>query len=230
MKNVDNVIAYLSHVTQPRTFPRAEDIFETHRAREAAAAAERGDVVTLENLKNQGADFDEPTSKNVTLLMYSVAKNDATAVRTLLAAGANPNVVTKIGTSAMLVAMTQRDPKLITMLLERGGDPNLVNEKGEPLVHQAISLGAFQHLDVLFRAGVPIDVNNAMGQTPALRLAYLNQYEDVFRLLDLGANPDAKDQVGATIRKLAAQPVPNPNSPLEAWRKQVAKRLGLVDT
>ncbi len=229
MKNVDNVIAYLAHAAQPRTFPRAEDIFETHRLREAAAAAERGDLATLENLKNQGADFDEITARNVTLLMYFVAKNDETAVRTLLASGANPNTITKVGTSALLVALTQPDSKFITMLLERRGDPNLTTEQGERLVHQAISLGGFKHLGVLFRAGLPIDVTNAMGQTPAVRLAYLNQYEDVFRLLESGANPDAKDQVGLTIRKLAAKPVPNPNSPLEGWRKEVAKKLGVTD-
>lgn len=227
MNNVENVIAFLSQATQPRTFPRAEDVFETHRLREAAAAAERGDLVTLEALKNQGADLNEVTPKNVTLLMFVLAKNDEIAVRCLLAAGADPNVRTKQGTSAMLVAMTKPEPNWIEMLLERRSNPNLGAEDGDPLVHQAISLGAFQHIEVLIRAGVPVDVTNAMGQTPALRLAYLNQFDRVSRLLDMGADPEAKDQVGLTIRKLAVRPVPNPNSPLEAWRKQVAQRLGI---
>lgn len=227
MINVDNVIAFLSHAAQPRTFPRAEDIFHTHRLREAASAAERGDLVTLETLKNQGVDLNEVTPQNVTLLMYTLAKKDEIAARCLLSAGADPNVRTKQGTSAMLVAMTQNEPKFLQLLLDRRGNPNLGAEESEPLVHQAISLGAFQHIDMLVRAGVPVDVRNAMGQTPALRLAYLNQYEWVSRLLDLGADPDAKDQVGLTIRKLAARPIPNANSPLETWRKQVAKRLGI---
>lgn len=227
MSNVDNVIAYLSHAVQPRQPPRIEDIFETHRLRESAFAAERGDVATLNALVHQGANLDEITPNNVTLLMYAVAKNDETAVRALLTAGAQPNTLTKIGTSAMLVALTQRDPKFLLMLLESGGNPKLETEQGEKLVHQAISLGAWQHLGVLFQAGVPVDIQNAMGQTPALRLAYLNQYDGVFRLLDLGADPNAEDQVHLSIRKLAAQPVPNPNSPLEGWRKEVAKRLGI---
>jgi len=228
MSNVENVIAFLAQAVKPRTPPPIEVVFETHRLREAASAAEKGDLRTLEMLKNQGADFDEPTPKNITLLMYALAKSDETAVRTLLAAGANPNVVTKNGTSAMLVAMTNLDSKFILMLLEKGGDPNLVDENKEPLVHQTISLGAFQNLGELFQAGVPVDTLNKMGQTPALRLAYLNQYQDVARLMDLGANPDITDQVGLSIRKLAAKPLPNANSPLETWRKEVAKRLGLA--
>lgn len=227
MSNVDNIIAFLAHAAKPRTPPPIEAIFETHRLREAAFAAEKGDLATIETLKNQGADIDEVTPKNVTLLMYALAKSDETAVRTLLAAGANPNVVTNVGTSAMLVAMTNKEPKFVTMLLEKSGDPNLLDDRKEPLVHQAISLGAFQNLGELFQAGVPVDTLNKMGQTPALRLAYLNQYQDVARLLDLGANPDAKDQVGLTIRKLAEKPVPNANSPLETARQEVAKRLGI---
>ncbi len=228
MKNVDNIIALLSHSVQPRTLPRVDDIFESHRLRDAASAAERGDLVTLVMLKEQGADLDEVTSKNVTLLMYALAKNDEIAVRTLLMAGANPNTVTKVGTSAMLVAMTKSEKRWVDMLLEHGGNPNLEDDKGEPLVHQAISMGAFNNLSVLFRAGVLVDVKNAQGQTPALRLAYVNQYQDVSSLLDQGADPETKDQVGLSVRKLAARPVPNPNSPLEAWRKQVAKRLGIT--
>lgn len=227
MKNVDNVIAFLAHAAKPRTFPRVEDIFDTHRLREAAFAAEKGDVATLHMLVNQGADLDEVTPKHVTLLMYALAKSDETAVRTLLAAGANPNVVTNVGTSAMLVAMTNANSKFIALLLEKGGDPNLVNDREDPLVHQAISLGAFQNLGELFQAGVAVDTLNKMGQTPALRLAYLNQYPDVARLLDLGANPDTKDQVGLSIRKLAEKPLPNANSPLESARQEVAKRLGI---
>lgn len=227
MNNVDNVIAFLAQAAKPRVFPRIEDIFETHRLREAAVAAEKGDLATIELLKNQGADLDEVTPKNVTLLMYALAKSDETAVRTLLAAKANPNVVTNVGTSAMLVAMTNQQPKFVQMLLEHGGDPNLVDDRDEKLVHQAISLGAFQNLGELFQAGVPVDTLNKMGQTPALRLAYLNQYHIVARLLDLGANPDVKDQVGLSVRKLAATPVPNANSPLESARQEVAKRLGI---
>jgi hypothetical protein len=66
-----------------------------------------------------------------------------------------------------------------------------------------------------------------MDQTPAVRLATLNQFEEVHKLLDRGADPDARDQAGFSVRKLAQEPVPAADSPHEAWRKRVAERLGI---
>ena len=228
MKNVERFAAGLEARLSPRApLPPANEVFPTERLREAAAAAERGDVATLRALVERGADLDEVTPSNVNLLMYELVAQNETAVRALLAAGANPNVLTKIGTSPMLVAATSPEPRFLVLLLDNGGDPNLKNEKEVPLAHQALNFGQWANLGILFDRGVPVDVKNKMEQTPALRLAYLNRYEEVHGLLDRGADPDAKDQVGLSVRKLAEKPVPAADSPLEAWRRKVAERLGI---
>ncbi|WP_281314915.1 ankyrin repeat domain-containing protein [Polyangium sp. y55x31] len=207
--------------------PPAQAVFPSERLREAAAAAERGDVATLRALVARGADLDEVAPSDVTLLMYEIVAKNETAVRALLAAGANPNVLTNIGTSPMLVAATSPDPRFLVLLLDNGGDPNLENQKGVPLAHQALNFGQWQNLGILFDHGVPVDVKNKMEQTPALRLAYLNRYDEVHKLLDRGADADAKDQVGLSVRKLAEKPIPAADSPLEGWRRKVAERLGI---
>ncbi|MRG90723.1 ankyrin repeat domain-containing protein [Polyangium spumosum] len=228
MKDVERFAAGLEGIFAPRPpVPPANEVFPSERLREAAAAAERGDVATLRALVERGADLDEVAPSGVNLLMYEIVARNETAVRALLAAGANPNVLTKIGTSPMLVGATSPDPRFLVLLLDNGGDPNLKNEKEVPLAHQALNFGQWQNLGILFDRGVPVDVKNKMEQTPALRLAYLNQYEGVDKLLERGADPDAKDQVGLSVRKLAEKPVPAADSPLEAWRRKVAERLGI---
>ncbi|UQA59106.1 ankyrin repeat domain-containing protein [Polyangium aurulentum] len=218
----------LAEMAGPRQpVPPADEVFPTERLRMAAAAAERGDVATLQALKAQGTDLDEVIPSDVNLLMYELVAKNEVAVRALLAAGADPNVLTKIGTSPMLVGATSPEPRLLVLLLDNGGDPNLKNHRGDPLVHQAISFGQWQNLGILFDRGVPVDVRNKMDQTPAIRLATLNQYEEVNKLLDRGADPDATDQLQFSVRKLVQQPVPAADSPLEAWRKRVAERLGI---
>ncbi|MDC0745440.1 ankyrin repeat domain-containing protein [Polyangium mundeleinium] len=228
MKNVERFAAGLEGNLGPRPpVPSAGVVFPTERLREAAAAAERGDVATLRALVDRGADLDEVAPSGVNLLMYELVAKNELAVRALLAAGANPNVLTPIGTSPMLVAATSPDPRFLGLLLDHGGNPNLENDKGVPLAHQALNFGQWQHLGPLFDRGVPVDVKNKMEQTPALRLAYLNRYDEVYKLLDRGADPDAKDQVGMSVRKLAEKPIPAADSSLEAWRRKVAERLGI---
>jgi uncharacterized protein len=227
VSKTDALIAFLKAHTKPREIPPAESVFSTDLGRAAAKAAAAGDVAALGALVDRGLDLDEVAPSGVNLLMYEIVAKNETAVRALLAAGADPNVLTKIGTSPMLAAVTNPDPRFLVLLLDHGGDPNLKNDRGDPLAHQAISFGVWQHLFVLYDRGVPVDVRNKMNATPALRLAYLNQFEEVNRHLDRGADPDAADSVGFSVRKLAEKPVPAADSPHEAWRKKVAERLGI---
>jgi len=221
-------IGYLKFVemlVKGRQVPPSNEVFSGPLSRSAAEAAERGDVATLGALVAQGLDLDAVEPSGVNLLMYEIIAKNELAVRALLAAGANPNTLTKLGHSPMLAAVTSPDPRFIAILLEHGGDPNLKNHREEPLVHQAISFGQWQNLGALYDKGTPVDTPNKMSATPALRLAYLNQYEDVAKHLDRGADPDAKDDVGMSVRILSEKPLPAADSPLEAWRKNVAERL-----
>jgi len=217
----------LRALAAPPPIPPADEVFPSAPLRAAAAAAERGDAAALQKLAAEGADLDEIAPAGVTLLMYEIVKKNEVAVRALLEAGANPNRLTQTAASPMLVAAANQDPRFLGLLLDHGGDPNLKNLRGEPLLHQALPYGHWQNLWLLIDRGVAIDVRNPMKQTPALRLAYLNQYEQVYRFLERGADPDATDDVGLSVRALAQKPVPAADSPHEAWRKRVAERLGI---
>ncbi|MCK6592450.1 MAG: hypothetical protein L6Q76_33265, partial [Polyangiaceae bacterium] len=106
-------------------------------------------------------------------------------------------------------------------------DPNLKNNRGEPLLHQAMNYSNWGNLRKLAMRGADIEAKDGSGRTAALKLAYLNQYEEVSWFLDRGADPLAADAGKRTLRDLVATAKLDPSSPLEAWRKQVAARLGV---
>lgn len=221
--------AILDAFSRPSPIPSIEEVFESERQQSLAALAERGDIAKLELAVSQGADLDELAPRDVSLLMYEIAKKNEIAVRALLAAGANPNALSNAGASPMAVAAASDNPRLLEMLLDRGGDPNLKNKKEEPLLHQTITFGQWQNVHTLVERGADIEAKDTTGRNAMLRLAYLNQYQEVNWMLDRGADPSVKDATGRSVRELVQKKVPNPNSPLEAWRKHVAARLGVVE-
>ena len=129
----------------------------------------------------------------------------------------------------MAVAAASDEPRMLGLLLDMGGDPNLKNLREEPLIHQTIMFGQWANVRTLAERGADIEAKDTTGRNAALRLAYLNQYQEVNWMLDRGADATVKDATGRTLRELVLKKVPNPASPLEAWRKHVAERLGVVE-
>jgi len=227
--SLSGIKAVIRAAAPPRPVPRADEVFPTEGLRSAAAAAERGDVAGLRALTARGVDLDEVIPGDVNLLVYEVAAKNEAAVRALLDAGADPNRVTKAGTSPMLVAAAVEDPRFLGILLDKGGDPNLKNHRGEPLLHQAITYSIWGNVRLLATRGADIEAKDGSGRTPALKLAYIHQYEEVSWFLDQGADPLAADAGKRTLRDLVTTNVLDPSSPHEAWRKHVAKRLGVEE-
>lgn len=225
--SIEGVKAVIRAAAPPKPVPPANEVFSSEGQREAAAAAERGDAAQLSALAARGVSLDEESPAGVNLLMYEIAAKNETAVRTLLSAGADPNRLTNSGASPMLLATAVDDPRFLDILLDKGGDPNLKNNRGEPLLHQAMNYSNWGNLRKLAMRGADIEAKDGSGRTAALKLAYLNQYEEVSWFLDRGADPLAADAGKRTLRDLVATAKLDPSSPLEAWRKQVAARLGV---
>lgn len=225
MTREDGLRAALRASAPPRPPPPADEVFPRGGLRSAALAAERGDVAELRSLAAQGVDLNEVIPEGVNVLMYEIAAKNEAAIRALLEAGADPNRLTKTGASPMLVAAALDDPRFLELLLDNGGDPNLKNHRGEPLLHQAITYSSWGSVRLLATRGADIEARDGTRRTPALKLAYLNQYEEVSFFLDRWADPLAADASCNTVRSLAAKSVLDPSSPLEEWRKRVEARL-----
>jgi uncharacterized protein len=216
-----------SEATAAVRIPPASEVFEDEGLRRAAAAAERGDVAQIRALGP--LDLDAVSASGANLLMYEIATRNETAVRALLDAGADPNHLTPEGASPMMAAGISDDPRWLGLLLDKGGDPNLragQGRPGEPLLTLLVAYGRWENMLVLLDRGADIEATGPSGQTAALRLAALYQFERVDKLLERGADPAHPDVNGLTLRAFVAHTLP-PDSPQEPSRRRVAERIGL---
>lgn len=205
-----------------RRVPPASEVFKDEGLRQAASAAEAGDVAQIRAIGR--VDLDAVAPSGVNLLMYEIAARDETAVRSLLAAGADPNALTPAGASPMLVAGASEDPRWLALLLDGGGDPNHKNQHDEPLLTLMVPYGRWANMQYLLDRGARIDETGPSGQTATFLLGALHQFDRVHELLERGADPDRADVNGVRLRDFIRQPVA-PDSPQGPWRARVAARI-----
>lgn len=208
--------------------PPVSEVFASDGLRQAAAAAEAGDVAQLRVLTTGPGrvDLDAAQPAGVNLLMYEMAAGrNETAVRALLEAGADPNALTPEGGSPMLVAGAMDETRWLALLLDSGGDPNLKNGSGEPLLPLLVPYGRWENMLFLLDRGARIDERGPSGQTATFLLAALHQFDRVYAMLERGADPNVADADGIPLRAFVQDDV-DPDSPQEHWRQQVAQRIG----
>jgi len=216
-----------SEATASVRIPPASEVFEDEGLRQAAAAAERGDVEAIRALGP--IDLNAVSSSGANLLMFEIVAQNETAVRALLDAGADPNHVTKDeGASPMMAAAISNDPRWLNLLLDKGGNPNLRTggKPGDPLLTLLVYYGRWENMLVLLDRGADIEATSPTGETAAFRLASLYQFDHVYELLERGADPAHADLNRLTLKVFVAKPLPQ-DSPQEPWRKRVAERIGL---
>lgn len=116
-------------------------------------------------------------------LSAAVMRGDLAIVKVLLAHSANPNCQPSEHLPALHCAIEQQDKNSIRLLVEYGADVNLPTENGFTPLHLAVDIEG--------------DSAWQRGETPSVELTTL--------LLELGANPKAKDSSGKTPLNIAEQ-------------------------
>ncbi len=133
------------------------------------------------------------------------------AVLALLRAGADVNARNRAANTPLHHAVSQGNPLHVAALLNAGADANALNESGDSPLHLAASRRATAEevpsgaeiVTALFDAGADLNARNAMGETP-LHVAGKVYNPSVWaRLLELGANAEARDHLG----RIAGAPV-----------------------
>lgn len=216
----------MSTVRVKRPIPPVKDVFPDEGLRNAAAAAEKGDVA---GIKATGATLDKVVPMGVNLLMYEIASQNEVAVRALLEAGADPNFVTESNASPMLVAAASDDKRWLEILLDKGGDPNLADHDGEPLITKMVSYERWDNMNLLLDKGAEIDKTGPSGQTATFRLAALNLFDRVEAMIDRGADPQHAEAGGMKLEVFLRPPLPE-ESPQIPYRDRLAERLGVSTT
>ncbi|MDE2874584.1 MAG: ankyrin repeat domain-containing protein [Gemmatimonadota bacterium] len=173
----------------------------------AAASAEGPEMVGA--LLDAGADPQALASDGSTPLHAAARSGSAEVIDLLISAGADPGAVTSDSRTPLHLAVRQRRSALFGAegrpsrlpafaLLEAGADPDARTDDGDTPLHLHHSRWGSDTALVsgLVRAGADLNARNAMGETPlhvARRLGYLPA---VNNLLQLGADPDARDHAG----------------------------------
>ncbi len=166
-------------------------------ALELARAVDRRDKATLERMiHQQGINPDQQFGKNnLPLVAWPVRNKDVEGLRLLLDAGANPNArKSKWSNNIAMEIAVQDSPELLTLLLEHGGDPNTLNSNNEPLLYTARLANRWDIVQLLVERGADVNIGlyGDRVDSPAAWYARLGDFEQVYWLLEHGADPTVK--------------------------------------
>ncbi|GAA5232819.1 hypothetical protein FOZ76_01810 [Verticiella sediminum] len=127
----------------------------------------------------------------------------------LLRQGADPDAVGWHGYTAVHLAAQHRNKHYLEKLLEHGGDPNApARRMGRTPIFNAMDSRRPENRDLLIARGADIEYADTSGIRPLRHAANINDADSVWCLLQLGADPTATDNLGATFQSSFFRPAP----------------------
>jgi uncharacterized protein len=177
----------------------ATQVFANPRMVEAARAVEREDVSALNALARSGLNVNEPGKQGVTLLFWAMKYQKKGSMRALLNLKADPNQKLDNHDSPVTLAAAAPDGEILRILLEGGADPNLRNRNDTPAIDEALDRSLWKNFDLLVARGADPGATDKSGATPLIRLAQVNRFADVERLLDRRIDINKADHKGRTL-------------------------------
>jgi uncharacterized protein len=176
---------------------------------ELARAIQHGDTAKIEACIRAGADPNSPGRRGVTPLYFAYGVGQKKAMVTLLEHGADPNVritapegINRLANeSAVTLVAGTRDNDYLRILLDHGGDLNAKNSGGEPIVETMILKNSpnYEGMRMLLDRGADIDATDKSGNSLLMNLALLRDFEQVYYLLQRGADFRKKDIGGFDV-------------------------------
>lgn len=174
-------------------------------------AAWSGDGKAVSEALANGADLAERDGNGRTAVhVAAFASNDA-ALRALAQGGADMNALDHQRYDAVTIAAVADDPDLLRLAIDLGNRADLVTSPydGTALI-AAAHLGHPEVVDILIRAGAPLDHVNNLGWTAVIEAVVLGDggkaHQETLRLLlDAGADRSIPDNQGRTPLDLARE-------------------------
>src|SRR5712691_6374487 len=136
-------------------------------------AAYRGDLETMKQLIQQGADVNETNFAGGTALDFAagggpivnqVYRGSADAVRLLLKNKANPNLAASSGHTPLMFAAINGNLESVKALLEAGAELNATTKFGDNAVHLAVSYGHAHIAHTLMARGADLKQKDINGE------------------------------------------------------------------
>ena len=164
-------------------------------------AAKSGTAQDVQREIAKGADVNSQDDDGWTPLMAAAGYNANPAViELLLKAGADVNAWDSMSMTALSwAAMRSSNPQVIKVLLEAGADVESADVGGDtPLMFAAWYNPSPAVLSALLAARPNQEARDHTAETALLLAARYNNVEVVTRLLDAGADPHARDNLGSS--------------------------------
>jgi uncharacterized protein len=150
----------------------------------------------VQGLLERGFDPDTLDPKGLSGLYLAVREPSPKVAEVLVDwAKTNVEIRTDHDESALMMACLKGQLELAKKLIARGAD---VNKPGWTPLHYAATNGHLDIMEVLFANNAYIDAESPNGTTPLMMAAQYGTADAVRRLLEEGADPTLKNQVGLT--------------------------------
>ncbi len=166
-------------------------------ASDLADAAQRRDLVAVDQLLTGGVDVDAAQADGTTALAWASHWDDLDTVRRLVAAGADVNRATDLGVTPLMLAAVNGSVSVVDALITAGADPSATRETGDTALMLAVRSGSTPAARLLLNGGADLNATTAGGQT-ALMWAAAERHLAVARMLvERGADVQARTRVDA---------------------------------
>lgn len=167
------------------------------------AAAEAGDLPTLNRLLDAGVPIDARDGRRRTALLAATWANQVESARLLIARGADVNAQDDRQDSPFLLAGAEGRLKILRLTLAAGADLKSTNRYGGTALIPAAHHGHVETVRELLRTRIDVDHVNRLGWTALLEAVILGDggpaHTEIVRLLlAAGARPSLADAHGVT--------------------------------
>ncbi|HYC71515.1 MAG TPA: ankyrin repeat domain-containing protein [Opitutaceae bacterium] len=154
-----------------------------------SAAASEHEVAVMDYLEKAGAPYEPDVA-----LRYAAEHGDLPRARRAIAAGADVNAISGGTTkeTPLLAAAGRGHLPMVQFLLAQGADPRKRVGDCAPIHAAASADGAVGVIEALVAAGIDPDTRH-YGETPLMRAAQRGDFAMARRLVELGADPKARD-------------------------------------
>ncbi len=171
-----------------------------------AIAIEDEDEARIDSLIRQNANLNEVGKQYLTPLMWALMKRKPVAFARLLYHKPDTGYISPPippsgnNLSVMWAAAICEDSYYLQKLLELGANPNVQgrNETSSLLV-DAIMNDRLKNVELLIQYGVYLNRKGLGGQTPVNLAAVLDRFEIIESLLQAGADPTIRNDVGRDL-------------------------------
>ena len=190
--------------TQPERLHTNIDQRDKDGATALIRAAEKGELKTVRDLLENGADINAADKNGWTALMKAVKARSHEAVDILLAAGADPNIEDSQAFTALHAAAKNNDTRMIYILTVKGHAD--INKVSNPTAYTPLHTSVFEKqtdaVDMLIRGGADPHQTDDQGRTP-LVVAGWNGCLDAAKFLLESVEADTDDNTAAANRAAA---------------------------